>query len=45
MVNHVSILGYFYTQADPDRSGRWTGKSARAFKELPYHLVSAFNAC
>lgn len=36
---HRLLAGYFYSQADPDRNDRWKGKSARAFKELPYHLA------
>ncbi|KAL4232139.1 hypothetical protein ACF0H5_009714 [Mactra antiquata] len=38
---HRLLAGYFYSLADPDRDGSWKGKSLRAFKELPYHLMKS----
>ena len=35
--------GYFWRTADPSWDKSWTGKSARALSQLPYHLVSNFN--
>ncbi|XP_053406458.1 telomerase protein component 1-like [Mercenaria mercenaria] len=35
---HRLIAGYFYSLADPERDGTFSGKSIRAFRELPYHL-------
>ena len=41
MFLHCLMAGYLYSLADPHRDGSWAGKSARAFQELPYHLVSS----
>ncbi|XP_021378535.1 telomerase protein component 1-like [Mizuhopecten yessoensis] len=38
---HKLLAGYFYRQADPDKSHSFHGKSTRAYCELPYHLSCA----
>ena len=36
--------GYFQKQADVNNDDRWQGRNARAFSELPYHIVSHWTA-
>ncbi len=38
-VRHLRLARYFQTCGDPDRDRTWTGKSARALSELPYHQI------
>ena len=37
---HVHLAKYFKLQADPDNDGSFKGNDARAFTELPYHLMA-----
>ncbi len=38
---HKLLSKYFRSQADPNSDGSFKGNSARAFIELPYHLMEA----
>lgn len=38
---HLLLATFFRTEADPHGNGTFKGNSARAFVELPYHLVEA----
>ena len=38
---HQLLAGYFRTEADPSGDGTYKGNNARAFSELPYHLMAA----
>ena len=38
---HQLLANYFKTEADPRRDGTFKSNSARAFSELPYHLMAA----
>lgn len=38
---HLLLSKFFQTEADPDCDGSFKGNSARAFVELPYHLMEA----
>lgn len=38
---HQLLADYFMTEADPNRDKTFKSNSARAFSELPYHLMAA----
>ncbi len=38
-LSHAELASYFSSRADPDRNKTWKGEGARAFMELPFHLV------
>lgn len=38
---HLLLAKFFRAEVDPTENGTFVGKSARAFTELPYHLLQA----